>query len=434
MTTLTWLHLSDWHQKVGDFDQRIVRDALIADIRARERIDPALEQVDFIIFSGDLARGGEKVEFKAARENLLEPVLATVGLGPERLFIVPGNHDFPRALLDKLPAELRKSPGDNLSVQGYLVDGKRRKLALKPFKGYRSFVSRYTKQDSPDYASVLCLATRDGQTKVALLGLNSAWMCARTFVRGKGGQERSDDERRLVVGEPQIQAALEKTADADIRIAVLHHPFEWLAKFDRGIVEARLERECHFILHGHEHEPKAKTVRGAGGGDCAIIPAGACFSGRVVGDIRHVSAYNWVHLDLTAGKGMVYFRQWNESHGKWIAGIFINDDGKFPLDRLPKGLSPPTSSSSAFPPEDGGKRTSIETEQDPREENPDGSARREESEKEALDRALEEVRLRFEARKRALEEERAEIDARHKTQKRMLDEALSQTLEERLCG
>nr|VFJ49265.1 MAG: Calcineurin-like phosphoesterase [Candidatus Kentron sp. FM]VFJ62583.1 MAG: Calcineurin-like phosphoesterase [Candidatus Kentron sp. FM]VFK15368.1 MAG: Calcineurin-like phosphoesterase [Candidatus Kentron sp. FM] len=329
MTTLTWLHLSDWHQRVGDFDQRIVRDALIADIRVRERIDPALAQVDFIVFSGDLARGGEKAEFKAAQKHLLKPVLKAVGLDPERLFIVPGNHDFPRALLDELPAELRQPPADNLSVQDYLVNENLREVALRPFNTYRGFVSRYTKQDSPDYASVLRLATRDGQTKVALLGLNSAWMCARAFVRGKDGGERSDDERHIVVGEPQIHDVLDNATDADIRIAVLHHPFEWLAKFDRRIVEARLKRECHFILHGHEHDPEVKVEESTGGRDCIIVPAGACFSGRIVKDTLHISAYNWVHLDLTAGKGIVYLREWNERQSKWIAGMHANDGGKF---------------------------------------------------------------------------------------------------------
>jgi hypothetical protein len=29
---LTWLHLSDWHQKGMDFDRKVVRDALIDDI------------------------------------------------------------------------------------------------------------------------------------------------------------------------------------------------------------------------------------------------------------------------------------------------------------------------------------------------------------------------------------------------------------------
>ena len=33
MTGVTWLHLSDWHQKGKDFDRTFVRDKLIADIK-----------------------------------------------------------------------------------------------------------------------------------------------------------------------------------------------------------------------------------------------------------------------------------------------------------------------------------------------------------------------------------------------------------------
>ena len=51
MARLTWLHLSDWHQRGPDFDRQVVRDALIQDIRQRPRIDPCLARIDFIIFS-----------------------------------------------------------------------------------------------------------------------------------------------------------------------------------------------------------------------------------------------------------------------------------------------------------------------------------------------------------------------------------------------
>ena len=55
MSGITWIHLSDWHQKGPDFNRKVVRDALIKDLRERTNIDPILEQVDFVVFSGDLA-------------------------------------------------------------------------------------------------------------------------------------------------------------------------------------------------------------------------------------------------------------------------------------------------------------------------------------------------------------------------------------------
>ncbi|MCP4702172.1 MAG: hypothetical protein GY862_35735, partial [Gammaproteobacteria bacterium] len=52
---ITWLHLSDWHQKGDDFDRKTVRNALLDDIRNRAKISSDLEEIDFMVFSGDVA-------------------------------------------------------------------------------------------------------------------------------------------------------------------------------------------------------------------------------------------------------------------------------------------------------------------------------------------------------------------------------------------
>jgi len=52
MKGLTWLHLSDWHQKGEEFDRNVVRDALMKDIERRSALSSDLEEIDFIIFSG----------------------------------------------------------------------------------------------------------------------------------------------------------------------------------------------------------------------------------------------------------------------------------------------------------------------------------------------------------------------------------------------
>ncbi len=47
MTKLTWLHLSDWHQKGKEFDRKVVLDGLLADIQDRAKISPDLKRIDF---------------------------------------------------------------------------------------------------------------------------------------------------------------------------------------------------------------------------------------------------------------------------------------------------------------------------------------------------------------------------------------------------
>src|ERR1019366_3630436 len=149
MQQLTWLHLSDWHQKGPDFDRGVVRDALIKDLRERERIDPALQQVHFVVFSGDLAFSVRAVEYEGARRNLLDALLQAVGLKPDRLFIVPGNHDLDRDhVYEMLPPELQKPLDTDALVQRWL-DGLKRLRTLEPFNDYRAFVASYTGQPTP---------------------------------------------------------------------------------------------------------------------------------------------------------------------------------------------------------------------------------------------------------------------------------------------
>jgi hypothetical protein len=101
MSSVTWLHLSDWHQKgkdLGqkgkDFDRQVVLRALLNDIRERVKISPDLEKIEFVIFSGDVAFGGKPEEYQTAKGEFFQPLLEACGLGPEQLFIVPGNHDM----------------------------------------------------------------------------------------------------------------------------------------------------------------------------------------------------------------------------------------------------------------------------------------------------------------------------------------------------
>jgi predicted phosphodiesterase len=332
MAKLTWLHLSDWHQKGQDFDRQVVRDALIRDIRQRSEIDPNLAQIDFVIFSGDLAFSGQSEEYEAARAYLLDPVLEATGLKAKQVFFVPGNHDMDRDIVyEMLPPELQKPLDSDVLVQKWLTEEKRRARMLEPFEEYGEFVSGYTGQATPEFASILDLQA--GGKRIVLLGINSAWMCARN----KDPQGEVNDYGYTLVGEPQIHAPLGQIADADLRIAVMHHPFDWLATFDRNHVEARLMQACHFILRGHEHKPQVQVISGTVG-DCVVIPAGASYKRRTAEDQRYTNAYNFVHLDFDAGQGMVYLRRWSDPRNAWIEDTDAYPNGQFPIKQLPKRL------------------------------------------------------------------------------------------------
>jgi predicted MPP superfamily phosphohydrolase len=336
---VTWLHLSDWHQKGSDFGRKVVREALIKDIRDRQRIAPELATVDFVVFSGDLAYSGAAAEYEAAQKQLLDPVLEAAGVGPDRLVIVPGNHDLDREYMwEMAPKDLRTPLNSEALVQKWLAD-ERLEKPLEPFKAYRNFVSKYTGLTTPDYAAVFRFDVRG--TKVGVLGLNSAWMTGRN----KNIDGEVNDYGFTLIGEPQVHDALKQIAEDNLRIAVMHHPFEWTSPFDRNRTEGRLRRGCHFILCGHVHDAQVQVVDGTSG-DAVMIPAGASWDRRVANDPRYINAYNWVHLDLDANEGRVYLRQWGDKRDEWIEDTHTYPEGKFTLKSLPKKLHKPKTEAS----------------------------------------------------------------------------------------
>ena len=311
MEGLTWLHLSDWHQGSKEFDRQVVGDALIEDLKKRAAISPDLAKIDFIVFSGDLAYHGKSEEYKVAKGEFLERLLEATGLGPDRLFIVPGNHDLDMDDFKFLPPALLKPLISDSEVQEWIVEERQRGIVLQPFNAFAKFITEQTKQKNPDFSNISRLEI-EGK-KIALLGINSAWMCGRNVdTNGK-----VNDKGYALIGEPQIHQSLKDISDADIKIAILHHPFEWLNEFDRRHIEERLINECDFILNGHQHTPDAKQIS-RNNGFYVHISTGASYADRISKDPLFINAYNFVHLDCDTKQGTVFLRRWSDRQNIWL--------------------------------------------------------------------------------------------------------------------
>jgi tetratricopeptide (TPR) repeat protein/predicted phosphodiesterase len=321
MTGLTWVHLSDWHQAKRKFNRKVVLKALIEDIKGREKIDPKLKKIDFIVFSGDAANAAQPDEYKDAIEDLFKPLLDACQIGPDRLFIVPGNHDLDR---DLIPAALQKPLLSNEEVEPWWSEEKKRRQLLQPFQAYNGFLTDCTGQKPPEYCNIGSLSI-DGK-RVSLIGINSAWMCARH--KDEAGEV--SDQGYLCIGEPQIYDSLESISCSDIKIAVLHHPLDWLAPFDLSRNEVHLKRKCNFILHGHAHKPGASAIRDNFGYYIAI-PAGACYDRRMAQNSAYTYSYNFVHLDFERDSGIVFPRSWSDLNRKWRKDdeAFSTTNGEF---------------------------------------------------------------------------------------------------------
>ena len=327
MAVLTWLHLSDWHQRGNEFDRKEVRDKLLDDIeRCRGRF-PALQRVDIVFFTGDLAFSGKPEEFDTAAQQLLDPVLKKVDRKPEHLFVIPGNHDLDRDILTSMIPDVRKSPTDRKQFQELIKEGNARMFAEFPFAAFKIWFGKYGAKGGGGFGSAEVVTV--GGAKIGVLGCNSALMCGRNLDR----DDKIDDEAKLAVGMEQIHDGLRMIREADLRIGLIHHPFNWLRDYERYDIEQEMMKVCHFILRGHEHNTQINIVPGTAG-QGVIVQGGACYDGKHPVRPRYANAYNFVNYDTETHGFDVYCRKWDDDTNEW------NDDHNNGADGVYKFSAP----------------------------------------------------------------------------------------------
>lgn len=309
--TVTWLHLSDLHFRIGrDYDSNIVLDALLRDVARLSRENDL--SPDYIAVTGDIAFSGNPAEYKLA-SKFLDRLLHETGLTKDRLFIVPGNHDVDRSAISLLAAGATSFLTSRDVVNRFLDNHTDRSVVFQRLRNYANFVNEYFGPeftfDDDNYFYVKLLTIR-GQ-RLAILGLNSAWLCGSDRDRADG----------ILIGERQVRAALEQAKDADIRIALLHHPFDLLKDFDRGDSAALLSANCDFILHGHLHQTGVGQLVTPDSG-AMIIAAGASYETR-----EYPNTYNFVRINTEPGK--VILRRYSDtSPGFWASDTLTYENAR----------------------------------------------------------------------------------------------------------
>lgn len=229
----TVVHLSDLHFK-NDAENRFRLGCLRKDLE-RLRTDGPIHTA----FTGDLVHAGDDNAFDFLFDELIGPL---VELGHE-LFIVPGNHDVQRSIASQSFAERILADrgsgylfGDHNGIRNNHPDAK-----FDPLVNYRNLEDLLAPYDQRNYWGYT--ATRGS---VSVLGLNSAWLCCE---RSAGGSDRG-----ALRVEPSVLEKLAKSLPPDtMRIALLHHPLDWLEETTRSAVNDLLIEHTDLVLFGHVH-------------------------------------------------------------------------------------------------------------------------------------------------------------------------------------
>ncbi|HKI06281.1 MAG TPA: metallophosphoesterase [Thermoanaerobaculia bacterium] len=330
--TLTWLHLSDIHRcspRDGAGGHLVLQ-------RLREDLEQLLAtsglRIDLIFMTGDLAFG--HVPQLSLQDQFLEGWMwlddlrsaQSAPIPAENVFLVPGNHDVDRSrVLDKDQDWLRSLAGTydagKVKVRKLLQDaGEEWQHFMARFQDYKTFIEEFYPHLAEDSSRLLYAVTREiSGLKVGIAGFNSAWSC------GSDGEK----SKLWLGGEWQLETLAAGCTGMDLRIALVHHPFNWLVEEEDPHLKPRFQSEFHVLLHGHEHQQWVEQPQP----DHLQIAAGASMD-RPGADL----GYNLVTFDLDAGKGEVWLRTFDHRTGRWkedsVPGRTDNR-GVWPLDKLP---------------------------------------------------------------------------------------------------
>lgn len=318
------LHISDLHYKEENKNSiaPIIK-ALISDVK-----NNFPNGVDIIVFSGDLSYSGDdKEHIISAYKNSLGQISKELGVSDNKIFLCQGNHDISRkeALSNQgiIEKGIFEQITDRNSLNQLLEANENEKYSGVFFKRINNFYSviNDTKESNPFYKDPLLqidIITCD-EKKYGIYSFNTSW-------RSTGSGEA--DRKKLLLGEYNIQRALRKLNEVDMKIAILHHPFEWLAEFDRKIVEPLMLGSFDLILQGHIHssfpEGKINSL-----GNCIIAQCGCLYQSP-----DYANYYQIIDINLNSEEIEFYMRTWFDSpRFVFDKAVNVSADGaiKFPL-------------------------------------------------------------------------------------------------------
>lgn len=86
---------------------------------------------------------------------------------------------------------------------------------------------------------------------MGIASLNSAW-----FTKGGG----NNDYGKLFIAQHQVERAYDDIKECDIKIAIFHHPLEWLSPDEKTYIQNTLTNSFDLLLCGHMHNTNASSL------------------------------------------------------------------------------------------------------------------------------------------------------------------------------
>ncbi len=308
--------------------------------------------LNYLVISGDIANRSTEEEYEAAFE-LVDKLVKRYGLDPNRIVIVPGNHDlnwelsetaYPFVSKRKLPNPLPEGRYIDAGSTGALIcDENEYKKRFDYFSDhfYKKIYNKPYPQEY-DQQAILYPCLED---KILFLGLNSCWEIDHEY------------KNRAGIHPNAITNALEQILSVNyndwLKIAIWHHPVNGSESMkNMDFLEQLAVSGFQVGIHGHIHEAKDENFQYDTRRGLRIIAAGT-FGAPAKEQITGIPLqYNLLTLDPNSGMLTIETRKKEKADGAWSADARWGDKNN-PMPRydikLRYGTGSKTDNSSSQP-------------------------------------------------------------------------------------
>lgn len=308
------LHLSDLH-----IDESALAKVWRAQLETDLFQELHIRRLEYLIISGDITNYSTEEEYNAAFA-MIDGLVKRFGLDPNRVLIVPGNHDLnwdlseeaytfiPKRKLSSPLPEARSIPAGEAGA--LLRDDE---LYMERFAHFNAHLYRriYRGQNFPLDEEDQFLFIERPEDRILFLGFNSCWQLDHHF------------KARASIHMPALSKAFEHLNDGKydgwLKIATWHHPVTGKEMMDDGFMQLLAVHGFQLCLHGHIHE----AIEGYHTYDdkrgLRIIGAGT-FGAPAREQVAGIPLqYNLLTFDPITGEMTVNTRKKEKPHGAWSA-------------------------------------------------------------------------------------------------------------------
>lgn len=236
-----WVHLSDLHFRSlqdSGFNSTELKEKLPLYLRSR------IQNADALIITGDYRYAPDREENPQNVGDFIRKIAEELKLGPEKIFLVPGNHDLDRSEIRS--DVIRRVRNAYSSGQG-TFSAERLKRLQEDFSFFDELckvVYGTDKQVASAYPH--CLISLE---HCNLLMLNTA------LTAGLEDEGRVNDEHNLLLGSNHLAAVVHDIKNENPTIAVGHHGLKFLEGNEYNTCVTFLnDKGIRLYLCGHEHK------------------------------------------------------------------------------------------------------------------------------------------------------------------------------------